>query len=139
MIRASAGSPAPDVEVGTALRGKIRDNAAYKRFVDAVIGACRSPRAIALGIVQYAIDEDRNVECPRWVTMTLTVWFSNLDLGARISAWAEMRDIVDEHIAPLLNGDGCEDEMSDIDSRFFISMGRCMPDPDGSHVIAMKT
>ena len=115
---------APDVEVGPALRGKIRDNAAYKRFVDAVLGACRSPRAVGLGIVRYVIDEDRDMGCPRWVTMTLTVWFSNPDLGARIDAWAEMRRIVDEHIAPLLSGDGSGDEMTDIDSRFFISMGR---------------
>ena len=109
--------------MGPALRGKIHDNAAYKRFVDSVLKACRSPRAVGLGIVRYAIDEDRNVECPRRVTMTLTVWFSNPDLWARIDAWAEMRDIVDEHIAPLLSGDGGGDEMGDIDSRFFISMG----------------
>ena len=116
-------SAAPDVEVGAALRGKIRDNVAYKRFVDAVLGACQSPRVIGLGIERYAIDEERNMENPRRVTITLTVWFSNPDLGARISAWAEMRRIVDEYIAPLLNGNGGEDEMSDIDSRFFISMG----------------
>ena len=112
----------PPVDVGPSLKAKIRDSKPYKAFVDAVVDACRSPRAVSLGTTKYAIEEKRNVENPRWVTITLTAWFRDPDFDARMDKWAEMRNIVDGYTARLMHGDD-KDEMLDIDSRFFISMG----------------
>ena len=115
---------APAVEVGAALRERIGADDAHKRFVDAVLLACRSPRAKGLGITRYRFDEDYNIEKPRWVTLTLTVWFSERSLDAKMDAWGEMRRIVDGYIVPLRDGDdGGGDEMRDIDRRFFIDLG----------------
>ena len=75
-----------------------------------------------LGVTRYAIDESRGIENPRRTTVVLTVWFSDRDFGARMDAWREMRSIVDGYIVPLRDGAG--GEMRDIDSRFFISLGR---------------
>lgn len=112
----------PPVDVGPSLKAKIRDSKSYKAFVNAVVDACRSPRAVRLGTTKYAIEEKRNVENPRWVTITLTAWFRDPDFDARMDKWAEMRNIVDGYTARLMHGDD-KDEMLNIDSRFFISMG----------------
>lgn len=121
--RITGRGAAPAVEIGPALKAKICSSNSHKRFVEAVIQACQSSRAAQLGVTKYMIDEDYNVEKPQWVTITLTVWFSDRDLAARMDAWGEMRRIVDKYIVPLCDGEGGGNEMRDIDSRFFISMG----------------
>lgn len=112
----------PPVDVGPSLQAKIHDSKPYKAFVDAVVEACRSPRAASLGTTKYTIEEKRNVENPRWITITLTAWFQDPDFAARMDKWTEMRNIVDDYTAQLMAGDD-KAEMLDIDSRFFISMG----------------
>ena len=81
-------------------------------------------------MTKCAIEEERDTENPRWVTITLTVWFNSADLAARLDAWRGMRAIVDDHTEPLRNGDDgpC---IRYIDSRFFTSFGFGMPDPGG--------
>ena len=116
------GGIAPPVDVGPLLRAKARDNKSYKAFLDAVVDACLSPPAARLGVTRCAIEEERDLENPRWVTMTLTVWFGSADITTRLDAWRKMRDIVDGRTEPLRNGDD-KFRMRDIDSRFFISMG----------------
>ena len=123
LVQAAVPGAVPAVEVGAALRKRIRSSDAHKRFVDAVLLACRSPRAEGLGITRYTFDEDYNIEKPRWVTLTLTVWFSERSIDAKMDAWREMRRIVDGYIVPLRDGDGGGGELRDIDGRFFISMG----------------
>ena len=122
-VVALLNAAAPDVDVGPSLAAKMHTSTAHERFVDAVIQACRSQRAARLGIVKYTIDEERDAESPRWITIALTAWFADQDLDARMAAWAELRHIVDEYIVPLRDSDS-SGEMQDIDSRFFISMGR---------------
>ena len=116
------GSNAPPVDVGPLLRAKARDNKSYEAFLDAVVDACQSPPAARLGVTRCAIEEERDLESPRWVTMTLTVWFGSADITTRLDAWSKMRSIVDGRTEPLRNGDD-KFRMRDIDSRFFISMG----------------
>lgn len=116
------GGNAPPVDVGPSLKAKVRNNKAYKAFVDAVVDACRSPRAVSLGTTRYAIEEKRDVENPRWVTITLTAWFRDPDFDARMDKWTEMRNIVDGYTAQAMDGDD-KAEMLDINSRFFISVG----------------
>ena len=113
---------APGVDIGPLLAARMRASVAHARFVDAVIRACRSPRAARLGIAKCTIEEDLDLESPRWITITLTAWFTGKGLDARLAAWSELRHIVDERIVPLRDGGG--GEMRDIDSRFFISMER---------------
>lgn len=122
-VQAAVHGAVPAVEVGAALRKRIRSSDAHKRFVDAVLLACRSPRAEGLGITRYRFDEDHNIEKPRRVTLMLTVWFSERSLDAKMDAWGEMRRIVDGYIVPLRDGDDGGAEMRDIDRRFFISLG----------------
>lgn len=122
LARSARRRGALPVDVGPTLKAKIRDSKPYTAFVDAVVDACRSPRAVSLGTTKYAIEEKRNMENPRWVTITLTAWFRDPDFDARMDKWAEMRNIVDGYTARLMHGDD-KDEMLDIDSRFFISMG----------------
>ena len=110
------------VDVGPSLRGKARDDESYKEFLDAVVGACRSPRAARLGVTRCEIEEERDMENPRWITITLTVWFRSTDFEARMAAWREMRCIVDDCTESLRNGDDVS-RMRDIDDRFFISLG----------------
>ena len=110
------------VDVGPSLRAKARGDKSYKAFLDAVVGACRSPRAARLGVTRCEIEEERDMENPRWITITLTVWFRGTDLAARMDAWREMRSIVDKRTEPLRNGDDGS-RMCDIDDRFFISLG----------------
>lgn len=119
LYKAAQPGAVPDVEVGAALRERVSGSAVYERFVDAVIRACRSPRATRLGVEKYTIDE--RSEGSQWTPITLTVWFSDRGIDAKIDAWGEMRRIVDERIVPLRDGGG--DEMRGIDSRFFISLG----------------
>ena len=120
--RSARRRSAPPVDVGPYLKAKIRNNKAYKAFVDAVVDACRSPRAVSLGTTRYAIEEKRDVENPRWVTITLTAWFRDPDFDARMDKWTEMRNIVDGYTAQAMDGDD-KAEMLDINSRFFISVG----------------
>ena len=110
------------VAVGPTLGAKARDDRSYRAFLDAVVDACRTPRAARLGVARCAIEEERDIERPRWVTITLTVWFDSADIAARLDAWRKMRGIVDEHTDPLRNG-GDGPRMRDIDSRFFIVLG----------------
>lgn len=110
------------VAVGPTLGAKARDDRSYRAFLDAVVDACRTPRAARLGVARCAIEEERDIERPRWVTITLTVWFDSADMAARLDAWRKMRGIVDEHTEPLRNG-GDGPRMRDIDSRFFIVLG----------------
>ena len=120
--RRPPGGGAPPVDVGPSLRAKAQDDKSYKAFLDAVVDACQSQPAARLGVTRYAIEEERSLENPRWVTITLTVWFSSADITARMDAWTKMRRIVDGRTEPLRNGDD-KLRMRDIDSRFFISMG----------------
>ena len=110
------------VAVGPTLGAKARDDRSYRAFLDAVVDACRSPRAARLGVTRCAIEEERDIERPRWVAITLTVWFDSADIAALLDAWRKMRGIVDEHTEPLRNGDDGP-RMRDIDSRFFIILG----------------
>ena len=110
------------VAVGPTLGAKARDDRSYRAFLDAVVDACRTPRAARLGVARCTIEEERDLERPRWVTITLTVWFDSADIAARLDAWRKMRGIVDEHTEPLRNG-GDGPKMRDIDSRFFIVLG----------------
>ena len=110
------------VDVGPSLKAKARGDKSYRAFLDAVVGACRSPRAARLGVTRCEIEEERDMEHPRWITITLTVWFRSTDLAARMDAWREMRGIVDKRTEPLRNGDDGS-RMRDIDDRFFISLG----------------
>lgn len=113
---------ATPVDVGPSLRAKIRDNRSYKVFIDAVVEACRSTRTARLGTTKYTIEEKRNVENPRWITITLTVWIPDSDFAARMDKWTEIRNIVDDYTSQVIDGDD-KAEMLDIDSRFFISLG----------------
>ena len=61
-VQAALQGAVPAVEVGAALRKRIRSSDEHKRFVDAVLLACRSPRAEGLGITRYRFDED-SVKC----------------------------------------------------------------------------
>ena len=110
------------VAVGPTLGAKARDDRSYRAFLDAVVDACRTPRAARLGVARCTIEEERDIERPRWVTIILTVWFDSADIAARLDAWRKMRGIVDEYTEPLRNG-GDGPRMRDIDSRFFIVLG----------------
>ena len=110
------------VDVGPSLRAKARADESYRAFLDAVVGACRSPRAARLGVTRCEIEEERDMENPRWITITLTVWFRSTDFEDRMDAWREMRCIVDDCTESLRNGDDGS-RMRDIDDRFFISLG----------------
>lgn len=116
------GGNAPPVDVGPLLRAKAQDDKSYGAFLDAVVDACQSPRAARLGVTRCAIEEERDLENPRWVTMTLTVWFGSADIATRLDAWRKMRSIVDGRTEPLRNGDD-KLRMRDIDNQFFIIMG----------------
>ena len=93
------------MEVGEALRAKIGADDAHKRFVDAVLQACRSPQAAKLGVERYTIEE-RGARDSRWTPITLTVRFSDRDIDSKLDAWSEMRHIVDGYIVPLRDGEG---------------------------------
>lgn len=110
------------MDVGPTLGAKARDDRSYRAFLDAVVDACRTPRAACLGVTRCAIEAERDIERPRWVTITLTVWFDSADIAVRLDAWRKMLGIVDEHTEPLRNG-GDGPKMRDIDSRFFIVLG----------------
>lgn len=113
---------APPVDIGPSLKAKIDGSASYRGFVSAVVDACRSPRAAGLEIRKCAIEEERDMENPRWITIILTVWFRSTDLDTRMGAWREIRNIVDSYTAPLQSGDDIS-AMRDIDRRFFIGLG----------------
>lgn len=120
--RQSGHRDALSVDVGPSIRAKARGDKSYSAFLDAVVDACRSPPAARLGVARCEIEEERDMENPRWITITLTVWFRGTDLAARMDAWREMRRIVDKRTEPLRNGDDGS-RMRDIDDRFFISLG----------------
>ena len=121
---AAAPRPAPPpVEIGPSLGAKASSDGTYRKFVDTVVDACRSPRATRLGVTRCAMEEKRDLESPDWITVTLAVWLSDRDFDAKMDAWSEIRDIVDARTAPLREG-AHADGMRDIYGRFFISLGR---------------
>lgn len=114
------GEPPIDMDMST--KAKILNDKSYKVFIDAVVDACRSNRAVSLGVTKCAINEEQDIESPRWITTTLTVWFDTADFTSRMDAWGKMRKIVDDYTEPLRTGDDMS-RMRDIDSRFFIGLG----------------
>lgn len=122
MVDTAAAAVLP-VEIGPSLGAKASSDGAYGRFVDAVVDACRSPRAARLGMTKCAMEERRDLESPDWITVTLAVWFSERDFDAKMDAWADIRDIVDACTAPLREG-AHADGIRDICGRFFIRPGR---------------
>lgn len=113
----------PHVKVGAPLKAKMSEKMAYREFVRAVIKACQSNQAAALGIEKCTISEEQDVESPRWVTVTLRAWFSDSDLQRKLDSWSELRRVVDGYTAPLKDGPH-KDEILEINDRFFITMGR---------------
>ena len=96
-------------------------NKNYAQFIECIIQTCKLSNLKEIGIRDYFLYEQRDLENPNWKKIILDIKFLEKDLEKNIESWEEIRQIIDESLEEMKSNAENKDHTLELEKNFYVN------------------
>ena len=110
-----------DENTSDEIQKKMRNNKNYAQFIECIMKTCKSNNLKEIGIKDYFLREQRDLENPKWEKIILNITFLEKDLEKNIESWEKIRQIIDRSLAEMKRNVENKDYTLELEENFYIN------------------